>query len=78
MSSKKSSANNLVVKLESKNLHDYLKSQLSCDLLAKLYEYPEICLAVSYYQLISISITIIQISIRFFVIAFKTLPSNLC
>lgn len=44
MSSKKGAAANSVIKLESKNLHDYLKSQTP--LLSKLYEYPEICLAV--------------------------------
>lgn len=47
MSSKKSSATNSVIKLESKNLHEYLKTQTH--LLSKLYEYPEICLAVSFF-----------------------------
>ena len=46
MSTKKSIASNAVIKLESKNLHDYLKTQTQ--ILSKLYEYPEICLAVSY------------------------------
>lgn len=46
MSSKKSIASNAVIKLESKNLHDYLKTQTQ--VLSKLYEYPEICLAVSF------------------------------
>lgn len=45
MSSKKSAPTGNVIKLESKNLHDYLKTQTH--LLSKLYEYPEICLAVS-------------------------------
>lgn len=50
MSSKKSSATNSVIKLETKNLHDYLKTQTH--LLSKLYEYPEICLAVSLFVVI--------------------------
>lgn len=44
---KKSVASNAVIKLESKNLHDYLKTQTQ--ILSKLYEYPEICLAVSFF-----------------------------
>lgn len=44
MSSKKSSAAaNLVVQLECKNLHSYLKSQTQ--IISKLYEEPSICLA---------------------------------
>lgn len=40
-----SSASTDVARLECKNLPDYLKSQ-SAQVITKLYEYPQICLAV--------------------------------